>query len=66
MRYAARYAAGGGRSDAAQQTPRSAIPPLSWLARIGVKPYPPSQGGADGLSLHVDDCNEVCIDIPIR
>jgi hypothetical protein len=50
----------------AQQAPSSAIPPFSWLTRLGVKPYPPGEGGADGLSRNVDDCNNGCIDIPIR
>jgi hypothetical protein len=53
---------------AAGQAPNAAVPPFSWITQLfpSVKPYPPGQGGADGLSRNVDDCNKGCIDIPIR
>jgi hypothetical protein len=50
----------------AEQAPASGISPFSWLAGLGVKPYPPGKGGADGLGRNVEDCNKGCIDIPIR
>jgi hypothetical protein len=52
-----------------KQRPNDAVvPPFSWLTRLfpGVKPYPPGQGDADGLSRNIEDCNKGCIDIPIR
>jgi hypothetical protein len=50
----------------AHQAQSGAIPPFSWLTSLGVKPYPPGKGGADGLSRNVEDCNKGCIGIPIR
>ncbi len=47
----------------APQTSSSAIPPFSWLAGLGVKPYPPGKGGADGVSRNIDDCNKGCIGV---
>ncbi len=43
----------------------SAVPPFSWLTQLfpNVKPYPPGQGDADGLSRNIDDCNKGCIGI---
>jgi hypothetical protein len=67
MRYAPRHAVGVASPTLAQQAPSSSgIPPFSWLAGLGVKPYPPGKGCADGLSRNVDDCNMGCIDVPIR
>jgi hypothetical protein len=67
MRYAPRHVVGVAAPAFAQQGPSSSpIPPFSWLAGLGVKPYPPGEGGADGLSRNVDDCNKGCIDVPIR
>ena len=46
----------------------AAAPPFSWLTRFfpNVKPYPPGQGDADGLSRNIEDCNKGCIGVPIR
>jgi hypothetical protein len=66
LRHSAHHVASVAAPTLAQQAPANAIPPFSWLSRLGVKPYPPGQGGADGLSRNVDDCNKGCIDIPIR
>ena len=52
----------------AQQPPDEAAGPLSWLTRLfpDVRPYPPGEGDADGLSRNIEDCNKGCIDNPIR
>jgi hypothetical protein len=55
----------------ADQAPNDAAapPPFSWLTRLfpNVKPYPPGEGDADGLSRNIEDCNKGCIGInPIR
>jgi hypothetical protein len=60
------HVAGVAAPTLARQAPSRAIPPFSWLAGLGVKPYPPGKGGADGLSRNIDDCNKGCIDVPIR
>ena len=52
------------RPPSAEQAPHQAtVPPFSWLAALGVKPYPPGQGNADGLSRNIDDCNKGCIGV---
>jgi hypothetical protein len=42
-----------------------ALAPFSWLTQLfpNVKPYPPGQGDADGLSRNIDDCNKGCIGV---
>jgi len=53
----------------AEQAPNgAAAPPFSWLTRFfpNVKPYPPGQGDADGLSRNIEDCNKGCIGVPLR
>ena len=53
----------------AEQAPNgAAAPPFSWLTRFfpDVKPYPPGQGDADGLSRNIEDCNKGCIGVPLR
>ena len=50
----------------AQQAPNQpTLPPFSWLTQLfpNVKPYPPGQGDADGLSRNIDDCNKGCIGV---
>jgi hypothetical protein len=66
LRHLPYHVAGMAAPTLAQQAPSRAIPPFSWLAGLGVKPYPPGGGGADGLGRNVDDCNKGCIDVPIR
>jgi hypothetical protein len=66
LRHLPHHVAGVAAPTLAQQAPSSAIPPFSWLIRLGVKPYPPGEGGADGLSRNIEDCNKGCIDVPIR
>jgi hypothetical protein len=66
LRHSPHHIASVGAPTPPQQAPSSAIPPFSWLSSLGVKPYPPGKGGADGLSRNVDDCNKGCIGIPIR
>ena len=50
---------------AAQASNRPTVPPFSWLTQLfpNVKPYPPGQGDADGLSRNIDDCNKGCIGV---
>jgi hypothetical protein len=66
LRHLPYHVAGVAAPTLAQQAPSRAIPPFSWLAGLGVKPYPPGKGGADGLSRNIDDGNKGCIDVPIR
>jgi hypothetical protein len=66
LRHLPHHAAGVAGPTLAQPALSSTIPPFSWLSGLGVKPYPPGAGGADGLSRNVEDCNKGCIDIPIR
>ncbi len=50
----------------AQQAPNNpALPPFSWVTQLfpNVKPYPPGQGDADGLSRNIVDCNKGCIGV---
>ena len=55
-------------ANASAATARRGAGPLSWLARLfpDVRPYPPGEGDADGLSRNIEDCNKGCIDNPIR
>jgi hypothetical protein len=52
-------------ATAAQPSNRPTVPPFSWLTQLfpNVKPYPPGEGGADGLSRDPDDCNKGCIGV---
>ena len=64
VRYAPHPVRGVAAPTLAQQASNSAaLPPFSWLAGLGVKPYPPGQGDADGLSRNIDDCNKGCIGV---
>jgi hypothetical protein len=49
----------------AQPSNNPTVPPFSWLTQLfpNVKPYPPGEGGADGLSRNPDDCNKGCIGV---
>jgi hypothetical protein len=50
---------------AQQASNQATVPPFSWLTQLfpNVKPYPPGQGDADGLSRNIDDCNKGCIGV---
>jgi hypothetical protein len=63
-RHAPYHVSGPVAPTLAQQTP-NAVPPFSWLTQLfpNVKPYPPGQGDADGLSRNIDDCNKGCIGV---
>ena len=64
VRYAPYHIRGPAAPPLAPQASNSAaLPPFSWLAGLGVKPYPPGQGDADGLSRNIDDCNKGCIGV---
>ena len=64
VRHAPHHVSGAVRPTQAEQAPhQAAVPPFSWLAALGVKPYPPGQGDADGLSRNIDDCNKGCIGV---
>ncbi len=62
-RHLPHHVAGVAGPSLAQPASTGAIPPFSWLAGLGVKPYPPGQGDADGLSRNIDDCNKGCIGV---
>jgi hypothetical protein len=63
----AHYAVSGQvpHAPAAQPSNNPTVPPFSWLTQLfpNVKPYPPGEGGADGLSRNPDDCNKGCIGV---
>src|SRR6476646_8088061 len=52
-------------TTATRPTNDPTVPPFSWLTRLfpNARPYPPGQGGADGLSRNPEDCNKGCIGI---
>jgi hypothetical protein len=52
-------------APAAQPSNNPTVPPFSWLTQLfpNVKPYPPGEGDADGLSRNIDDCNKGCIGV---